>query len=153
MSQCCTYQVVDHQVIFDPKVFKEQYPEFASSPDGVLTRFWCQAVILLDNTKNSVVKDTCVRGTLLSLLVAHIACLFYGVNGQSPSDLVGRINSAKEGTVSVNTDLPGITAGSAWYAQTKYGLEYYELTRTFRTFRYIKGSSPSGYPHSYYRRF
>ncbi|HBV9073333.1 TPA: DUF4054 domain-containing protein [Escherichia coli] len=140
-------------VIFDPSAFKLRYPEFSSVDDALLQQYFTQATIYLDNTDSSRVSDLAVRSMLLNMLVAHIACLYSGANGQSPSGLVGRIDSASEGSVSVHADMPGGTANSAWYMQTKYGADYWNATAPFRTFQYISGHSPSHYPYGYYRRY
>ncbi|MDM3358728.1 DUF4054 domain-containing protein [Citrobacter sp. Cb004] len=140
-------------VIFDPAVFKLRYPEFSSVDDALLQQYFTQATIYLDNTDFSRVSDLAVRAMLLNMLVAHIAFLYSGANGQSPSGLVGRIDSASEGSVSVHADMPGVTANSAWYMQTKYGADYWNATAPFRTFQYISGHSPSNYPYGYYRRY
>ncbi|WP_338929486.1 DUF4054 domain-containing protein [Escherichia coli] len=105
-------------VIFAPSAFKLRYPEFSSVDDVLLQQYFTQATIYLDNTDSSRVSDLAVRSMLLNMLVAHIACLYSGANGQSPSGLVGRIDSASEGSVSVHADMPGGTANSAWYMQT-----------------------------------
>lgn len=94
-------------VIFDPSAFKLRYPEFSSVDDVLLQQYFTQATIYLDNTDSSRVSDLAVRSMLLNMLVAHIACLYSGANGQSPSGLVGRIDSASEGSVSVHADMPG----------------------------------------------
>ncbi|EHL7228671.1 DUF4054 domain-containing protein [Escherichia coli] len=140
-------------VIFDPSAFKLRYPEFSSVDDALLQQYFTQATIYLDNTDSSRVSDLAVRSMLLNMLVAHIACLYSGANGQSPSGLVGRIDSASEGSVSVHADMPGGTANSAWYMQTKYGADYWNATAPFRTFQYISWHSPSNYPYGYYRRY
>lgn len=140
-------------VIFDPAAFKLRYPEFSSVDDALLQQYFTQATIYLDNTDFSRVSDLAVRAMLLNMLVAHITFLYSGANGQSPSGLVGRIDSASEGSVSVHADMPGVTANSAWYMQTKYGADYWNATAPFRTFQYISGHSPSNYPYGYYRRY
>lgn len=140
-------------VIFDPAAFKLRYPEFSSVDNALLQQYFTQATIYLDNTDFSRVSDLAVREMLLNMLVAHIAFLYSGANGQSPSGLVGRIDSASEGSVSVHAEMPGVTANSAWYMQTKYGADYWNATAPFRTFQYISGHSPSNYPYGYYRRY
>lgn len=84
-----------------------------------------------------------LQSTLLNLLAAHIAQLLAPpANGGVPSGIVGRINTATEGSVSVGADLPGITASSAWFAQTTYGLMFWQATAPWRTFRYVPGPQP-----------
>lgn len=100
------------------------------------------ATLYCDNTCNSPVSDNSpggTRETLLYMLTSHITQLLAAVivNGQSqaPSPLVGRINNASEGTVSVSTDMPQ-TPNAAWFNQTKYGAMFWQASAPYRTFRY-----------------
>jgi hypothetical protein len=61
------------------------------------------------------------------------------LNGVAPSPLVGRLNHASEGSVSVGTDLGGIPGTAQWWVQTKYGFAYYQATAEYRTMRYRPG--------------
>ncbi|MDE3023802.1 MAG: DUF4054 domain-containing protein, partial [Pseudomonadota bacterium] len=65
------------------------------------------------------------------------------VNGQAASPLVGRINSATEGSVSVTADMGAVTNTQAWYMQTKYGAAYWQASAPYRNFQYRTGSSRS----------
>lgn len=89
--------------------------------------------------------------TLLNLLTAHIAQLLSpkdpvtgnpSASGIPASPLVGRIDQANEGSVSVHADMGDATAGSPsqpWYMQTQYGAMYWAATAPFRTGRYVPG--------------
>ena len=60
--------------------------------------------------------------------------------GAPPSQLVGRINSAAEGSVNVGLDFElGQDTGAlqAYLSQTPYGLEYLTAIATYRTARYL----------------
>ena len=130
-------------VTFDPAAFKERYPEFDSVSDSLLTDFFNEATLVLENTRRSLVKDVTERRLLLWMLTAHLTQLFQGANGQGSNGLVGRVSSASEGTVSVSADMGPTSAASAWYWQTQYGAAYWNATAKYRQMRYVKGQSVS----------
>lgn len=139
-------------VVFDLTVFRTRYAEFSTVPDPVLNAYFSEATMYLNNTDNSRVSDVGQRGVLLNMLTAHIAALNSGVNGNAPSELVGRISSASQGSVSVSADMGPTTNSEAWYQQTKYGAAYWQATAPYRTAIYVPGASPSGYPNYSWRR-
>ncbi len=126
-------------VVFDPVAFKAMFPQFASLTSTQLTTMILPlAEQYCRNDGGGPVSTAATQTNLLNLAVAHIAALFYGVNGQSPSALVGRITSASEGSVSVSTDFP-MTANSAWFMQTPFGAAFWQAMAPYRTMRYIPG--------------
>lgn len=139
-------------VVFDVAAFRERYPEFDAVSETLLNAYFTEATIYLDNTDRSLVADVAVRAVFLNMLVAHIAALNSGVNGEKASGLVGRVASASEGSVSVSTDAGPSSASSWWYLQTPYGAAYWQATAPYRTVRYVPGCSPSMYPGHYNRR-
>ncbi|KPA87293.1 Protein of unknown function (DUF4054) [Pseudomonas asplenii] len=128
-------------VVFDVASFRVRYPEFATVSDALLQAYFDEATIYLNNTECSLVTDVAKRALLLNMLVAHISALNAGVNGEAASPLVGRINSATEGSVSVTTDMGAVSGSAAWFMQTKYGAAYWQATINLRSFRYIPGRS------------
>jgi hypothetical protein len=128
-------------VVFDPAAFKQRYPEFDSVSDDLLSAYFYEATIYLDNTDESRVKDLGFRTVLLWMLTAHIAAINAGVNGESASPLVGRINNATEGSVSVGTDMGQVPFTAAWFLQTKYGAAFWQATAPLRTMQYVPGRS------------
>lgn len=125
-------------VVFEPDAFIIAYPEFATVDVTALQMNFDFATLVLENSCGSVVQDANVRERLLNLLTAHITALFNGVNGQPAADLVGRISSASEGSVSVSAEYAaGVSQSQAWYVQTKYGAMFWNLTAVYRTMRYI----------------
>ena len=125
-------------VVFEPAVFIVTYPEFSAVSAAALQVNFGLATLILNNSCCSVVSDANVRETLLNVLTAHITALLNGVNGQPVSDLVGRINSATEGSVSVSAEYAaGLSQSQAWFIQTKYGALFWTLTAQYRTMRYI----------------
>lgn len=85
--------------------------------------------------------------TLLYMLTAHVAWLYSPRDAQgNPSStgtqtnaLVGRINSATEGSVSVQTENLYAEGTAQWYQQTPWGSAYWAATAIFRTMRYRPG--------------
>lgn len=128
-------------VIFNPTDFKARFPEFTSVADGVLSGYFDRATLILCNSNQSPVRDLTRRTLLLDLLVAHITKLNATINGVKPGDLVGRINSATEGSVSGSSDMGPAFNSQAWFVQTRYGAEYWTATAIYRTFRYRPGAS------------
>ena len=115
------------------------YPQFSTTVsqaafDGMLFPLAQQYV------RNDGGGPVCNAGTqtqLLNLMLAHLATLFYGVNGGSgPSPLVGRINSATEGSVSVSAEMP-TSQQAAWFMQTPAGAAFWQLALPFRLGRYF----------------
>lgn len=126
-------------VTFDPAAFIVRFPEFSTVAAPALTAYFNESTLMLDNTACSIVQQIEQRQPLLWLLTAHLAALNSGVNGQTPSQLVGRISTASEGSVSVGTDNGPPTLSGAWFMQTKHGAEYWQLTASLRTARYVRG--------------
>lgn len=128
-------------VVFDPAAFKARYPEFSTLSDALVQAYFDEATIYLNNTDQSRVADVAVRKTLLWMLTAHVSALNGGVNGQPASPLVGRINSATEGSVSVQADMGAVPGSAAWFLQTKYGAAFWQASAPFRTMQYVPGAS------------
>ncbi len=134
-------------VVFNPGQFKIRYPEFASLDAGLLQAYFDEsALAYLDNTEASRVQQVEQRSVLLNMLVAHVAAINAGVNGQAPSPLVGRINTATEGSVSVAAAMDGVPGTAAWFMQTKYGAAFWQATAQYRTMRYVPGASSCPFP-------
>jgi len=82
-----------------------------------------------------------LRESLLNLLTAHVAKLNYGTNDGAgnvspPQGIVGRINGATEGQVTVSAEMVA-TANNAFYLQTQYGAIFWTATARFRTAIYV----------------
>lgn len=127
-------------VVFDPVAFKARYPEFNAVSDVLLGLYFTEATLYLDNTDCSRVSDVNQRALLLNMLTAHIAALNgSGVNGSGASGMVGRVNSATEGSVSVSSEYVVANNGTmAWYLQTPYGAQYWAATGRYRTMQYVR---------------
>lgn len=124
-------------VVFDPSAFKAAFTSFASVADAALQLSFQMATMLLNNSCGSRVKDANKREFLLNLLVAHITALKDGENGQPPAGVVGRVDRAQEGSVSVGADMGTMDRGQAYYAQTQWGAMYWQATASYRTMIYV----------------
>jgi hypothetical protein len=128
-------------VQFNSAEFLAAFPEFAitpAAPDAALAMNFALATLNLSNCCGSPVPDPNVRQSLLYLLTAHLTALFTpsGQNNSQPPGIVGRIDSATEGSVSVHADFPA-TAESAWFLQTKYGAAFWQATAVLRTMHHV----------------
>lgn len=145
-------------VTFDYAAWQAMFPDFANVSSAYATSCFTRATFLCqNNAANPVVSrsfgDTTQLTYFLNLLTAHICWLnapqVNGIpnttGGASPSPLVGRVSQASEGTVSVSTDLGAgnMPQGMAYYAQTKWGLEYWQASAGYRQGPYIPGVGPS----------
>jgi hypothetical protein len=127
------------QVTFNYQAWASLFPSLVTIPqplvNGIiltLAQGYCR------NDGSGPVNDPVMQLNLLNLMVAHIAVLFFGQNGNAPSTLVGRITSAGEGSVNVSTEMPS-TPNRGWYDQTPYGSAFYELSSNFMSAVYIPG--------------
>ena len=130
-------------VAFNQAAFIDRYPEFAATlanhPTSAVNSF-AEACVYLDNTDYSRVPVP-PRTTLLNMITAHIMCLYFGINGNPPNRMVGRIASAGEGSVNVSSEMGPATASSAWYMQTQYGAAYWRASMPWRSARYVPPQS------------
>lgn len=125
------------------------YGEFAACTEQQGQGWFTRATFLCGNQASN--PTACVPGmleSLLYLLTSHIAWLNAprdangnpAATGAPASPLVGRIDQATEGSVSVHADMGDVNAGGpsqAWYMQTKYGAEYWAATAGVRTGHYV----------------
>lgn len=118
-----------------------RYPEFQTVSASMAAAYFTEAGLYLNNTGAGPVDDVPTQLVLLNMVVAHIAKLNAPLENATSPDLVGRINNASEGAVSVGAELD-VPAGSAqWFAQTKYGIAFWQASSRFRQMRYIPGNS------------
>lgn len=134
-------------VAFDLAAWRALYPEFVNVSDAAVQGYFGVASIFHANDGAGPIADPVVQLGVMNMLVAHVAWMRAprdpqgnpSTTGTTPaSPLVGRISSASEGSVSVSTEFqpPGTSPSAAWFAQTKYGADYWAATAGYRTFRY-----------------
>lgn len=124
---------------FNYNTWIQRYPEFMGVVTEILaTSFFNEATLYHANDGSGPVTDAGQQLILLNMLTAHIAKLNVGTSGDPPSDLVGRISGATEGSVSVSTDL-ALPGTAQWYAQTQYGFSYWQAILPYRSMVYKPG--------------
>ena len=116
---------------FNSELFLQRYPEFASLDVNLLGAYYVEAGMYCRNDGMGPVDDLPTQTMFLNMLTAHIAALNGGVNGQTPTQMVGRINSAGEGSVHVSMEMKAEN-GAAWFMQTKYGAAYWQASMPYR---------------------
>lgn len=102
-------------------------------------------------------RDAARAADLLGLVTAHLAqlglgsCTVAGAAGQGavvPSGsmagaaqpaLVGRLTTARMGSIQVQADAGPVTASQAWWMQTPYGAAFWAATSFLRTGLYVPG--------------
>lgn len=136
-------QPVHGVVVFDATEFNALYPEFAGLTSGVEQNAFNDAQFLLNNSCCSAVRDANQRLILLYKLTAHVLLLNAGTNDgagntTTPQGIVGRIDSAAEGSVSVSAQYNAIVGESeAFFIQTQYGAQFWQMTASYRTAFYM----------------
>ena len=89
------------------------------------------------------VRDANERLILLYKVTAHVLLLNAGTNDgngnvTTPQGIVGRIDSATEGSVNVSAQYNSvITESEAFFIQTQYGAQFWQMTAPYRTALYI----------------
>lgn len=131
-------QPVHGVVVFDAAEFKAAYPAFATIVDALLQVDFDIATLFLGNSCCSIVQDAAIRQRLLYLVTAHIAALMQGENGKPPSGIVGRVDQAAEGSVSVSASyVNDMSMSEAYFSQTQYGAMFWMATAGYRAFHYV----------------
>lgn len=123
--------------IFNQTAFLGRYPEFAAIAQASIEACFSEAGLYLNNTDGSIVTDIPTRTALLYMLTAHIVALNFGANGRPPSDVVGRISGAGQGTINVQLAMGSSNDARAWFDQTKYGAAYWQASLRFRSATYV----------------
>ena len=134
-------------VTFDYNAWVALFPEFTNVTEAAATGYFNMATLYNRNDGGGPVCDATVQAQLMNLMTAHLAWLWSpqlngqpNTSGPTPaSPLVGRINTATEGSVSVGAELDIPAGVPQFFAQTRYGLAYWVATAPYRTFRYLPG--------------
>lgn len=123
--------------VFDYAKWTAMFPYMAAVPEAVADGFFTVAELLFANDDCSPIADTDKRLVFLNYIVAHLARLAGYPAGTGPDGMVGRVSSATEGTVSIDSDYGTVRESQAWWIQTPEGATFWQLTRFLRTARYI----------------
>ncbi len=131
------------QVQFDYDSWKARYPEFTVT---VPTKergqpFFDEAGLYLRNDGTGPVPDSATQTMLMNMLTAHIAQLEVGSTwtANTSNPVVGRIVSATEGTVTIQTENKYGEGTVQWFQQTKYGSKFWTATAAYRSMHYRPG--------------
>lgn len=155
-------------VQFDYQTWAARYPEFdqAVVTQPVAQSLFGEASIYNANDGGGPVTDSTLQLTLLNMLTAHLAFLYFGTRATTDAEgpaaeggdgpLVGRVSSASEGSVSVQTqnDYPPGTV--QWFQQTKYGASWWAATAPYRTMRYLtipRRFGPNRFPYRWFEGY
>lgn len=126
--------------VFDYGLWATRYPELAAVSEPLARLYFAETGVYHSNDGAGPVADADQQLTLMNMLTAHIAWLNRtDAAGQPVSPLVGRINSASEGSVSVGTELNVPPGTAQWFALSSYGFSYWNATAGYRTARYRPG--------------
>lgn len=120
-----------------------RYPEFAAVTEPIATGYWNEATIYHANDGSGPVLTEAIQRTLLNMVTAFIAARYSQSQGspvpgaaQDANGLVGRVSSASEGSVSVQTENMYPPGSAQFWQQNKYGADYWNATKAYRTMRY-----------------
>lgn len=114
-----------------------QYPEFGSVTAQQAQDYFNRASFVVPWDR---IPDPLQQVITLNLATAHFAFLFAPLNGQAPraSSVVGRINSASEGSVSAQFSYTDPSTDSqAFWNQSEYGAALWVMTLPYRTAFYV----------------
>lgn len=148
MGSCCVpgQQSLSPIVIFNYNNWIAIFPQFSYLSEPQAQAYFDLATSYCRNDGFGPICSLTLKTNMLNFLTAHIAQLFAPTSGgAAPSNLVGRINSASEGSVSVGAEFPASPSAS-WYLQTPFGAAYWQLLLPFRTMRYIPGPTRNFQP-------
>jgi hypothetical protein len=140
---CCT-------VTFNYANWIAAFPQFSNVSESVVVNQYVPfALVYCPLDGSSPIVSCALLSAAFNLILAHVVQLLAGSTLQPLSPIVGRINSAAEGSVNVAAEMPGVTANSAWYMQTTYGAAYWQLLAPYRTMRYVPGRRRNFNPYWY----
>jgi hypothetical protein len=131
-------------VTFDYAAWVARYPEFSGVSSDLAQLYFNEAELFCRNKLCPISRASTLL-MLLNMLTAHVAFLSAprDANGApattgsaAEAGIVGQITSANEGAVSVSAK-PIENEAAAWFAQSKYGFQFWQATAAFRTFRYF----------------
>lgn len=123
--------------VFDYAAWGARYPELVDKvPEPLAQALFVEAGLFLSNGDGSIVQDVPKRLVILNMIVAHLAAL---QGRASDAPIVGRINSATEGSVTVQAQYEA-SKSAQWWLQTTYGASAWQALRPYRTFRYVPGT-------------
>ncbi len=139
-------------VAFDYTVWSKRFPALAAIDRDLAQMYFDEATLYWNNNGGSPASTAGIQSLLMNLMTAHVAALNTQSQGdESPGSAkdanspVGRVASATQGSVTVQTAMDGPPAMSkAWFDQTQYGSSFWAATAQYRTARPIAGALQYG---------
>lgn len=120
--------------------FQAQYPTLATVPTGTVQSYWTQAQAFHDNTICGPVCDPTLQAIYMNMMAAHLMVIFGAISingdGSINQGVVGRVNNASEGSVSVGSENDYPPGSAQWFQQTAFGSAYYQATSQYRIMQY-----------------
>ena len=121
------------------------FPEMSGVVQPQAQMYFGLAEMYVRNDGGGSINDPVKLTNALYLTTAHIAKLFSAQTNGAPttggiepaSPLVGRIDSATEGSVSVSAEMPTQPPSAAWWQQTQYGAAVWKMLAPNRTARIV----------------
>lgn len=143
-------------VNFNYQQWAARYPEFDQDvvTEAVAQELFNEATLSYQDNSGAPggIWNSARQLTLLNMLVAHLAFLYFGTrqNGNEASPLVGRVDNAAQGSVSVHAENDYPPGTVQWFQSTRYGASWWVATAPLRTMRYIVtprrfGPGPPGF--------
>lgn len=136
-------------VSFNYSTWVALFPQFAYLSQAQATQYFNLATQYVRNDGGGPVCTAAQQSALLNLVTAHLAQIFAPTAaGGAPPNIVGRISSASEGSVSVSTENQYPPGTAQWWQQTPAGSAAWEMMKPYRTMRMIVGPvyNPDPFP-------
>lgn len=145
----CSGQPPTPVVTFDGTWFTTwttMFPAFCALTEAQGQAYFTLATLYVENSTRNPAWCAGILPQLLYLVTAHVAWLLAprdangnpAAQGTPASPIVGRINSATQGSVSVGAALDGEQGSPSqqFYMQSPYGMLAWQAMAALRTFRY-----------------
>lgn len=131
-------------VAFNYDTWAARYPEFLGVSKALAQAYFDEANLYVANEAWNPAFAQGSLGALLNMATAHIAWLNAprdakgnpSSTGAAPPNIVGRITSANEGSVSVSAENNYPPGSAQWWQQTRYGAAFWQASNPYRRFRY-----------------
>ena len=143
----CTGTLPPPVVTFNWMTFRTWFPEFGCLTEAQGQAYFDMAGLYCANSSQNPLWCAGVLPQVMNLVTAHVAWLLAprdangnpASQGQPPSPIVGRINSASQGSVSVGATLDGEMGSPSqmFFMQSRYGMLAWQAMAVGRVARYV----------------
>jgi hypothetical protein len=150
----CTGTLPTPAVTFNWTTFRTWFPEFSCLNEAQGQAYFDMAGLYCANSTQNPLWCYGILPQVMMLVTAHVAWLLAprdddgnpAQSGQPASPIVGRINTATQGSVSVGATLDGEVGSPSqeFYMQSRYGMLAWQAMAAGRTARYIANPTTVG---------